>query len=91
MAAARGRLMHEAGNYRLVMDCRDFAVRLAREVIMMMFAGTDTTAYTISRSMVWLSKNPEWLKALNDEQDRLVAEHGAELSREVCAPSPTFF
>jgi cytochrome P450 len=54
---------------------------------MLMFVGTDTTSYTISRSMIWLSKYPEWLKALNDEQDRLVAEYGPELSREVCLPS----
>jgi cytochrome P450 len=70
---------------------RDFTMRLAREVSMLMFVGTDTTSYTMSRSMVWLSKYPEWLKALNDEQDRLVAEYGAELSREVCAPLPTSF
>jgi cytochrome P450 len=71
--------------------CRDFTVRLAKEVITLMFVGTDTTGYIISRSMVWLSKNPEWLTALNDEQDRLVAEYGAELSREVCAFSSQVF
>jgi hypothetical protein len=71
-----------------VAGCRDFTVRLAKEVILMMFIGTDTTAYTLTRCMVWLSKYPEWLQALNDEQDRLAAKYGAELSREVCAPSP---
>jgi hypothetical protein len=88
---AAARRIQERTNYRCFAGCRDFTVRLAKEVIMLMFVGTDTTSYTISRSLVWLSKYPEWLKALNDEQDRLVPEHGAELSREVCAPLATTF
>lgn len=58
-------------------------MRLAKEVIMLMFVGTDTTSYTMSRCMIWLSKHPEWLQALNEEQDRLIAEHGPELTPKV--------
>lgn len=61
--------------------------RLAKEVIGIMFAGTDTTSYTISRSMQWLAKHPEWLEALIEEQTRLKAEYGPELDQTVRIPS----
>lgn len=58
-------------------------MRLAREAIMLMFAGTDTTSYTISKCMAWLSMHPEWLTALGEEQQRLKAEYGEEMDRKV--------
>lgn len=66
---------------------RSISTRLAKEVIGMMFAGTDTTSYTISRCMIWLSKHPEWLTALGEEQQRLKTEYGEELDRKVYSRS----
>jgi cytochrome P450 len=65
---------------------RDISDRLAREVLMLMFAGTDTTSYVISRCMIFLAKHPQWLTAIAEEQKRLIAEHGAAMDRTVCMP-----
>lgn len=58
-------------------------MRLAREVIMLMIVGTDTT-HSISKTMMFLAKHPQWMTALAEEQKRLIAEHGEELDRKVC-------
>lgn len=62
---------------------RDIAMRLTRETLLLIFAGTDTSAFLIAKSMVYLAKHPEWLKALTEEQDRLIAEYGEEMSPKV--------
>lgn len=58
-------------------------MRLTREVLFLSFAGTDTTAYVISKTMTYLASHPEWMTALADEQTRLIAEYGEELDRKV--------
>ena len=68
---------------RLGVRCRAVVARLAREVQFLMFAGTDTTAVTICRAMQCLASHPEWLEALAEEQQRLIAEHGEKIDRKV--------
>lgn len=64
--------------------CRTMTEKLAREVIALMFAGTDSTSFVMSRSLVMMAKHPEWLTALGEEQDRLMKEHGTKIDRTVC-------
>lgn len=57
---------------------------LIGEAVMLMFAGTDTTAYSLTAVLPLLYLHPEWLAALNEEQDRVVAELGEKIGRKVC-------
>lgn len=57
---------------------------LVGEAVMLMFAGTDTTAYSLTAVLPLLYLHPEWLTALNEEQDRVVAELGSSIGRKVC-------
>jgi hypothetical protein len=34
--------------------------------------------------MIFLAKHPQWLTAIAEEQQRLIAEHGAAIDRTVC-------
>lgn len=56
---------------------------LMGEAVMLMFAGTDTTAYSLTAVLPLLYLHPEWLTALNEEQDRVVAQHGEKIGRKV--------
>jgi cytochrome P450 len=69
-------------------SCREVAELLAKEIVFLIFAGTDTTAYTFTRLMQFLAKYPEWLQALTDEQAALVAEFGPDISQQVCKRHP---
>lgn len=60
------------------------AKTLVGEAVMLMFAGTDTTAYSLTAVLPLLYLHPEWLAALNSEQDRVVAELGETIGRQVC-------
>lgn len=55
-----------------------------------MFAGTDTTSYTLMKCALVLDRNPEWFQRLKDEQDQLRAEYGDAIDRKVsaCRPQP---
>ena len=68
------------------MSCRELSRRLAKEILQLMFAGTDTTSLTLSRTMTFLAKHPEWITALNEEQSRLMEEHGPEITPKVRPP-----
>ena len=59
------------------------AKTLMGEAVMLMFAGTDTTAYSLTAALPLLYIHPEWLAALNEEQDRVVAKHGERIGRKV--------
>lgn len=63
--------------------CREVSKTLAAEIRFLLFSGTDTTAYTATRLLQRLAKHPQWLDALWDEQQRLMAEYGEELDRRV--------
>ena len=67
------------------MRCRDVVGKLAREVVILLFAGTETTAQTMCLAMQCLASHPCWLDALGEEQQRLIAEHGEEIDRKVRA------
>lgn len=60
------------------------ATTLIGEAVMLMFAGTDTTAYSLTAVLPLLYLHPEWLTALNEEQDRVVEELGDTIGRKVC-------
>ena len=59
--------------------------RLAREVMFLMFAGTDTTAATMCRAVQHLAQHPQWMDMLWEDQQRLIAEFGEEIDRKVRA------
>jgi cytochrome P450 len=65
------------------MMCRAIAVRLAKEAVFLMLAGTDNTAYTLLRAVMLLAEHPQWLRAMADEQTRLVAENGDTINKQV--------
>ena len=65
------------------MLCRELSSRLAREVLQLMFAGTDTSSLSLSNAMKYLAKYPEWMTALADEQRHLIEEHGPEITQKV--------
>lgn len=67
----------------LGLGCRKVAEKLAGWLSFMQAAGTDTTGYTMTRAVVWLCKHPEWLQALWEEQQRLIAEYGDAIDRRV--------
>lgn len=46
-------------------------------------AGVDTSAMAMTNALAWMWRKPEWLRRLQQEQDRLVADLGSDLSREV--------
>jgi cytochrome P450 len=58
---------------------------LADNIVFLMVAGTETAAFTLATIAVTLWERPEWLRALNEEQDRVVAEHGEEWTVKVCS------
>ena len=58
-------------------------MELPKQAVFLMFVSTDNTAYMLAQSTVLLHTHPEWLRELDKEQDRLVAEHGPELGRKV--------
>eukprot|EP00892_Ulva_mutabilis_P008878 jgi/Ulvmu1/6362/UM029_0070.1 len=60
---------------------------LIGEAVMLMFAGTDTTAYSLTAVLPLLYLHPEWLTALNEEQDRVVAQHGHNIGRKAIESS----
>ena len=78
--------MPQCGDATVWGCCREVAQTLAVEIRFLLFSGTDTTAYTAARLMQRLAKHPEWLDALWEEQQRLMAEFGEELDRRVRPP-----
>lgn len=56
---------------------------MARELLFMQFAGTDTVSYGMTRMAVWLARYPQWHAALWEEQKRLMEEYGPEIDRRV--------
>jgi cytochrome P450 len=61
---------------------------MAKEVLLLIFAGTDTTSYMLSQCAIWLAKYPEWLEVLWEEQQRIMAEFGDEITPKVRAELP---
>ena len=61
--------------------CREMARTLAQDAFFLMFAGTDTTSYSLMRCALYLDQYPEWFQKLKDEQDALRAEHGDTIDR----------
>ena len=51
--------------------------------MVLMFAGIDTTAYVAAETTCFLVKHPQWLDALWEEQQRLIAEYGEHIDRRV--------
>jgi hypothetical protein len=49
-----------------------------------MSVGSLSLSHHLLREVVELAKQPEWLDALWEEQQRLMAEYGPALSRQVC-------
>ena len=69
------------------MRCREITRKLTQEAFFLMFAGTDTTSYTLMKCALTLDRNPEWFQRLKDEQDALRAEYGDAIDRKVSAPA----
>lgn len=46
-------------------------------------AGTDPTAHMLTQTAVFLSKHPEWLEKLWEEQQDLINTYGEEVTPEV--------
>lgn len=51
--------------------------------MVLMMAGIDTTSYVIGETTRFLVRHPEWLEALWQEQQRLIAEFGEDIDRKV--------
>ena len=51
-----------------------------------MVAGMDTTTLIVSHATRYLAQHPDWLQALWEEQERLMAEFGTTIDRRVCRP-----
>ena len=66
--------------------CREITERLAGEIVFLQFAGTDTTAYAMTRAALYLAEYPEWHQELWQEQQELMAEYGDTIDRRVRPP-----
>lgn len=66
--------------------CREIAKQLAGEVVFLQFAGTDTTAYALTRGALLLAEHPQWHEALWEEQQALMEEFGDAIDRRVLPP-----
>ena len=65
---------------------RELATRLAREAMLIVVAGMDTTTLIVTQATRFLARHPEWLQALWEEQERLIAEFGPDIDRRVRHP-----
>lgn len=57
------------------------------DAFFLMFAGTDTTAFSMMRALVLLHEHPQWFRKLQEEQDRLRQEYGDTINRKVTPAS----
>lgn len=77
---------------RASVACRRVAEGLARDMVLTLVAGTDTTMAVLARVMPSLASHPEWLQALSAEQDQLMEVHGEGIDKTVrCAAHPRLF
>lgn len=63
--------------------CRSPVERIAREVLFLMFAGTDTTSFNIIKVVQLLAQHPDWFDKVKQEQEAIIADIGDDLGREV--------
>lgn len=71
---------------KLCIVCREISQRLAGEIVFLQFAGTDTTAYAMTRAAMYLAEYPKWHQELWEEQQALMAEYGDTIDRRVRPP-----
>jgi len=57
------------------------------DAFFLMFAGTDTTAFSMMRALVLLHEHPQWFRKLQEEQDCLRQEYGDTINRKVTPAS----
>ena len=67
-----------------LLACLQLSERVLQDqVLAQLFAGHETTAAIMTRMLQRLKANPQVLACMKQEQDRLIAQHGPELTGEV--------
>jgi len=61
---------------------------LMDQLVLLLFAGADTTVTSMTNLLALLAHHPKWVARLRQEQDELAARHGPEVTGDVLSEMP---
>jgi hypothetical protein len=59
-------------------------------ISMMLAAGMETTAHSLSRAAISMAKYPEWLEKMWEEQQSIIATSGTDINSQVHCAFPSY-